>query len=255
MDHQIIRSLFKACIEASSLLNTDTEFAGKLQKMVPEIAPDRIGRHGQLQEWVEDKDDPNNKHRHVSHLWAVHPGSEITWNSSPELMKAARQSLLFRGDEGTGWSLAWKINFWARFLDGNHAYNMVKLLFRPVQIDKEVYAGGGGSYTNLFDAHPPFQIDGNFGAPAGMVEMLIQSHAGEIHILPALPDALPDGFIKGVRARGGFVLDFEWKSGKLQKLKVRSIAGQPCKLSYAGKTISFDTAKNKSYSFDGSLEN
>ena len=254
MDHQIIRSLFKACIEASSLLNTDMEFAGILKKMVPEIAPDRIGRHGQLQEWVEDKDDPHNKHRHVSHLWAVHPGNEINWETSPELMKAARQSLLYRGDEGTGWSLAWKINFWARFLDGNHAYDMVKLLFRPVQIDKEVYTGGGGSYANLFDAHPPFQIDGNFGAPAGMVEMLIQSHAGEIHILPALPDALPDGFIRGVRARGGFVLDFEWMAGKLQKLKVRSTAGQPCTIRYAGQTVTFDTRKNKSYSFDGALK-
>ncbi len=169
-------------------------------------------------------------------------------------MKAARQSLIFRGDEGTGWSLAWKINFWARFLDGNHAYDMVKLLFRPVQIDKEVYTGGGGSYANLFDAHPPFQIDGNFGAPAGMVEMLIQSHTGEIHILPALPDALPDGYIRGVRARGGFVLDFEWKAGKLTSLKVRSTAGQPCKINYAGQTVTFNTAKNKSYSFDGALK-
>jgi len=254
MDHQIIRALFKACIEVSSLLNTDMEFAGILKKMLPEIAPDRIGKYGQLQEWMEDKDDPNNKHRHVSHLWAVHPGSEINWKSSPELMKAARQSLLFRGDEGTGWSLAWKINFWARFLDGNHAYDMVKLLFRPVQIDKEAYAGGGGSYANLFDAHPPFQIDGNFGAPAGMVEMLIQSHTGEIQILPALPDALPDGFIRGVRARGGFVLDFDWKAGKLTTLKVRSTAGNPCRITYGGKTKEFPTRKGKSYAFGGQLE-
>ncbi len=253
MDHQIIRSLFRACIEASTLLGSDTAFAGTLRKMLPEIAPDRIGKHGQLQEWVVDKDDPNNKHRHVSHLWAVHPGSEINWKTAPELMKAARQSLLYRGDEGTGWSLAWKINFWARFLDGNHAYNMVKLLFRPVQIDKEVYTGGGGSYANLFDAHPPFQIDGNFGAPAGMVEMLIQSHAGEIQLLPALPDALPDGHIRGVRARGGFVLDFEWKDGKLHNLKVLSTAGQPCHITWSGKTVSFNTVKNKSYSFNGML--
>ncbi len=254
MDHQIIRSLFKACIEASALLNTDTEFAGTLQKMVPEIAPDQIGRHGQLQEWVQDKDDPHNKHRHVSHLWAVHPGNEINWKETPDLMKAARQSLLYRGDEGTGWSLAWKINFWARFLDGNHAWEMVKMVFRPVQIDKEVYSGGGGSYANLFDAHPPFQIDGNFGATAGIIEMLIQSHLGEIHLLPALPDALPDGFIRGVRARGGFILDFDWKSGKLQKLEVRSTAGQPCTISYAGKTVEFNTEKNKSYSFNGVLK-
>ncbi len=247
MDHQIIRALFRACIEASALLNIDTAFAETLRKMLPEIATDQIGRHGQLQEWIQDIDDPHNKHRHVSHLWAVYPGSEINWKETPELMKAAHQSLIYRGDEGTGWSLAWKINFWARFLDGNHAWEMIKMVFRPVQIDKEVYTGGGGSYANLFDAHPPFQIDGNFGATAGIIEMLVQSHLGEIHILPALPDALPNGYIKGVRARGGFILDFEWESGKLQKLKVRSTAGQHCKICYAGETISFDTAKNKSY--------
>lgn len=255
MDHQIIRALFSACIDASAILGADGAFADTLRRLVREIAYDHIGRHGQLQEWQEDKDDPNNKHRHVSHLWAVHPGNEINWKDTPALMKAARQSLLYRGDEGTGWSLAWKINFWARFLDGNHAYDMVKLLFRPVQIDKEVYTGGGGSYTNLFDAHPPFQIDGNFGAAAGIIEMLVQSHLREIHLLPALPDSLPDGSIRGVRARGGFILDFEWKAGKLQKIKVLSTAGNPCKISCAGKTIAFDTAKNKSYTFDGNLEN
>jgi len=255
MDHQIIRALFSACIDASAILGADGAFADTLRRLVREIAYDHIGRHGQLQEWQEDKDDPNNKHRHVSHLWAVHPGNEINWKDTPAFMKAARQSLLYRGDEGTGWSLAWKINFWARFLDGNHAYDMVKLLFRPVQIDKEVYTGGGGSYTNLFDAHPPFQIDGNFGAAAGIIEMLVQSHLREIHLLPALPDSLPDGSIRGVRARGGFILDFELKAGKLQKIKVLSTAGNPCKISCAGKTIAFDTAKNKSYTFDGNLEN
>lgn len=254
MDHQIIRALFRACIEASTLLNTDAEFAATLQTMLPEIAPDQIGRHGQLQEWQEDRDDPNDKHRHVSHLWAVHPGSEINWKETPGLMKAARQSLLYRGDEGTGWSLAWKINFWARFLDGNHAWEMIKMVFRPVQIDDEVYSGGGGSYANLFDAHPPFQIDGNFGATAGIIEMLVQSHLGEIHLLPALPDALPKGRISGVRARGGFVLDFEWKAGHLVSLKVHSTAGQPCTISYAGKTVQFNTEKNKSYSFNEALK-
>lgn len=254
MDHQIIRALFRSCIEASEILNTDQEFAQKLKEMLPQIAPNKIGQHGQLQEWMEDKDDPTNKHRHVSHLWAVYPGNEINWQQTPELMKAARQSLIYRGDDGTGWSLAWKINFWARFLDGNHAYDMVKLLFRPVQIENTVYVNGGGSYTNLFDAHPPFQIDGNFGAPAGMIEMLVQSQLNEIAILPALPDALPTGKISGVCARGGFELTFSWANGKLQKLEVLSKSGQNCKLHYGDKLIEMPTEKGKTYSFDGNLK-
>lgn len=254
MDHQIIRSLFRACVEASEILGEDQQFAQKLKEMLPKIAPNQIGKHGQLQEWMEDLDDPNNKHRHVSHLWAIHPGNEINWQETPDLMKAARQSLIYRGDEGTGWSLAWKINFWARFLDGNHAYDMVKLLFRPVQIDDVVYTGGGGSYTNLFDAHPPFQIDGNFGAPAGIIEMLIQSHLNEISILPALPDALSSGNISGVCARGGFELTYSWKDGKLQKLEVLSKAGQKCKLRYGKMIVEMDTEKGKRYSFDANLQ-
>jgi alpha-L-fucosidase 2 len=254
MDHQIIRALFRSCIEASEILGTDQAFAGKLKEMLPKIAPNQIGKHGQLQEWMEDRDDPTNKHRHVSHLWGVHPGIEINWKETPDLMKAARQSLLYRGDEGTGWSLAWKINFWARFLDGNHAYEMVKLLFRPVQIENTVYTGGGGSYTNLFDAHPPFQIDGNFGAPAGMIEMLVQSQLNEISILPALPDALPSGKIAGVCTRGGFELSFDWSYGKLNKIQVLSKAGQKCILRYGEKVIEMATEKGKTYSFDGELK-
>jgi len=254
MDHQIIRALFRSCIEASEILKTDQEFAQKLKEMLPQIAPNKIGQHGQLQEWMEDLDDPTNKHRHVSHLWAVYPGNEINWRQTPDLMKAARQSLIYRGDDGTGWSLAWKINFWARFLDGNHAYDMVKLLFRPVQIENTVYVSGGGLYTNLFDAHPPFQIDGNFGAPAGMIEMLVQSQLNEIAILPALPDALPSGKISGVCARGGFELTFSWANGKLQKLEVLSKAGQNCKLHYGDKLIEIPTEKGKTYTFDGNLK-
>lgn len=254
MDHQIIRALFRSCIDASELLGADHAFAQKLKEMLPKIAPNQIGKYGQLQEWMEDRDDPTNKHRHVSHLWAVYPGNEINWQQTPDLMKAARQSLIYRGDDGTGWSLAWKINFWARFLDGNHAYDMVKLLFRPVQIDDVVYSGGGGSYTNLFDAHPPFQIDGNFGAPAGMIEMLVQSQLNEIAILPALPDALPSGKITGVCARGGFELTFNWEGGKLQKLQVLSKAGQKCKLRYGEKVVEMATEKGKTYSFDGNMK-
>ena len=253
MDHQIIRALFRSCIDASEILGMDQAFASRLKEMLPKIAPNQIGKYGQLQEWMEDKDDPNNKHRHVSHLWAVYPGNEINWQQTPELMKAARQSLIYRGDDGTGWSLAWKINFWARFLDGNHAYDMVKLLFRPVQIENAVYTSGGGSYTNLFDAHPPFQIDGNFGAPAGMIEMLVQSQLNEIAILPALPDALPSGKISGVCARGGFELTFSWEGGKLQKLQILSKAGRKCKLHYGDKVVEMNTEKGKTYSFDGGL--
>ncbi len=254
MDHQIIRALFRSCIEASEILGTDQPFAQKLKEMLPQIAPNQIGKYGQLQEWMEDKDDPKNKHRHVSHLWAVYPGNEINWQQTPDLMKAARQSLIYRGDEGTGWSLSWKINFWARFLDGNHAFDMVKLLFRPVQIDDVVYTGGGGSYTNLFDAHPPFQIDGNFGAPSGMIEMLVQSQLNEISILPALPDALPAGKISGVCARGGFELTFNWSGGKLQHLKVLSKAGQKCKLRYGDKVLEMNTSIGKTYLFSGDLK-
>jgi alpha-L-fucosidase 2 len=247
MDHQIIRTLFNSCVEASDILNEDQKFAAKLKVLIPKIAPNQIGRLGQLQEWMQDVDDPNEKHRHVSFLWGVHPGNDITWEKSPELMKAARQSLLFRGDDGTGWSLAWKINFWARFLDGDHAYELIKLLFRVK--DEANVNWSGGSYINLFDSHPPFQIDGNFGAPAGIVELLVQSHQGFIDILPALPAALPNGHIKGVCARGGFELDLEWKAGKLTGLSVLSKAGAVCKIRIQGKPTEFPTGKGKLYSW------
>ena len=253
MDHQIIRSLFNACIEAMKILDTDHQFAAELKDLSMQIAPNQVGQHGQLQEWMEDLDDPENKHRHVAHLWGIHPAMDINWETSPEFMEAAKQSLLFRGDDGTGWSLAWKINFWARLLEGDHAYELVKLIFRPVSSDKTRYGRGGGSYANLFDAHPPFQIDGNFGAAAGIVEMLIQSHLSAINILPALPSALPDGSISGVCARGGFELSFSWKEGKLTRLEVLSKAGEPCKIKYLNRTIEFSTTPGETLSFDGQL--
>jgi len=245
MDHQIIRTLFKQCVEASEILKEDEVFAATLKEIIPKIAPNQIGRLGQLQEWMEDVDDPNEKHRHVSFLWGVHPGNDITWETSPELMKAARQSLIFRGDDGTGWSLAWKINFWARFLDGDHAYELIKLLFRVK--DEANVNWSGGSYINLFDAHPPFQIDGNFGAPAGMAELLVQSHQGFIDILPALPKALPNGHIRGICTRGGFELDMEWKAGRVARLSVLSKAGMPCRIKYNGQIVDFNTRKNEVY--------
>jgi alpha-L-fucosidase 2 len=253
MDHQIIRSLFYACIEAADLLDMDADFAAELQEQVGKIAPNQIGQYGQLQEWLEDVDDPENRHRHVSHLWGMHPGTDINWETTPDLMEATRQSLLFRGDEGTGWSLAWKINFWARLHDGDHAYELIKMQFRPVSGDNTSYRGGGGSYPNLFDAHPPFQIDGNFGAPAGIIEMLIQSHLSTIDILPALPSALPTGRISGVCARGGFELSFNWEEGKLQEVEVLSKAGELCNLRYGDKHTEFETDKGKQYRLDAHL--
>jgi alpha-L-fucosidase 2 len=252
MDHQIIRTLFRNCITASEILGTDQEFAAQLKELIPRIAPNQVGRLGQLQEWMEDVDDPNEHHRHVSFLWGVHPGDDITWEKSPELMKAARQSLIFRGDDGTGWSLAWKINFWGRFMDGDHAYQLIKLLFR-VKDEKNVN-WSGGTYINLFDSHPPFQIDGNFGAPAGIVELLVQSHQGFIDILPALPSALPEGQIRGVCARGGFELDMSWKEGKLVSLSILSKAGGICRVRYQGKMTEIPTKKGEMVDYFGNRE-
>jgi len=252
MDHQIIRALFRSCIKASELLSTDSEFADELQSLLPKIAPSQIGKHGQLQEWMEDKDDPNNHHRHVSHLWAVHPGNEINWEESPELMKAARQSLIYRGDEGTGWSLAWKINFWSRFLEGDRAYDLVQMLLSPAEEPGRRIRGG--SYPNLMDAHPPFQIDGNFGGAAGIVEMLMQSHLGHIDLLPALPAALPEGEISGLCARGGFELSFAWEGGKLIRVSLLSKAGEPCTLRYGDREVQFKTKAGEVYTFDSRLK-
>ncbi|MEP1488808.1 MAG: glycoside hydrolase family 95 protein [Algibacter sp.] len=251
MDHQIIRALFKSTIEASEILDVDKAFSKKLESMIPKIAPNKIGKHGQLQEWIEDKDNPESHHRHVSHLWAVYPGSEINYEDTPDLMKAAKQSLEYRGDNGTGWSLAWKVNFWSRFKDGNRAYKLLNVLLSPAEIPERKIRGG--SYPNLFDAHPPFQIDGNFGGASGILEMLLQSHLGKIELLPALPDALPNGNVKGIVARGGFELTFIWKNAILKEVEVLSKKGLPCKLEYNNKSIEFNTESGKTYKFDGFL--
>lgn len=252
MDHQLIRDLFNNCIQASTLLGIDNDFRDLLKEKIGQIAPNQIGRHGQLQEWIHDIDDPEEEHRHASHLWGVFPGQEINWEHTPDLMKAARQSLLFRGDGGTGWSLAWKINLWARFRDGDHAYRMLENLLRPaVESD-----GGerGGSYLNLFDAHPPFQIDGNFGGAAGIAEMLLQSQGDDIELLPALPAAWASGAVEGIRARGGFVLNFSWKNGELQELEILSEAGGECRLRYRGVERVIPTKKGDIYKLNQNLQ-
>jgi alpha-L-fucosidase 2 len=248
MDHEIIRSLFKSVIRASEVLQVDKSFRDSLQKSMRQIAPNQIGRFGQLQEWLQDVDDTANKHRHVSHLWAVYPGNEINWDEGPEFMKAGRQSLIYRGDAATGWSLGWKINLWARFKDGDHAYKLLQMLLSPAE------KGGAGSYHNLFDAHPPFQIDGNFGGAAGIGEMLVQSHTTFLDLLPALPSALANGEINGICARGGFRLNLKWKDGKLQSADVLSLAGKDCTVRYDYKVMSFKTEKGKTYKLNGNLE-
>lgn len=248
MDHQIIRDLFRNVAAAGQVLKVDTDLSSHLLAKADRIEPNRIGKYGQLQEWVRDMDDTSNKHRHVSHLWAVYPGNEINWERTPELLKAARQSLIYRGDAATGWSLGWKINLWARFLDGDHSYQLIQMLLSPSK-------GGAGSYPNLFDAHPPFQIDGNFGGAAGIGELLVQSHLGPIDLLPALPSALPDGKVLGFRARGGFELDLFWKAGKLERVYVRSLAGMPLELRYGKKTVKVEqTRRGRQYVFDGELK-
>ena len=252
MDHQIIRELFKNTIRATDVLQVDPTIKTILSEKIKGLAPNQIGRYGQLQEWLQDKDDTTNKHRHVSHLWGVYPGTDITFQQK-NLMEAAKQSLLFRGDDGTGWSLAWKTNLWARFKDGNHALKMASKFLSPADADS-ISPEKGGVYKNLFDAHPPFQIDGNFGGAAGIAEMLVQSHTGIIELLPALPDALQNGSIKGLVARGNFEIDMVWKNGKLEAVGIYARETNDCLIQYQQKTIEIKAQKGKRYFLNAQLQ-
>jgi len=265
MDHQIIRNLFANVIEASQVLALDEELRARLVDLRARIAPNQIGRNGQLQEWLEDKDNPKNTHRHMSHLWGLHPGDEITLRGTPELAAAARRSLEFRGDGGTGWSKAWKISLWARLGDGDHAHKMLVELIAK------------STLPNLFDTCPPFQIDGNFGGTAGMAEMLFQSHEREtaeggrrkaekgrgeaqgldgyvLRLRPALPAAWPTGSGRGLRARGAFDLDIAWRDGRLTRAVIRSGQGSACKVCYGDRMTWLRPAVGERVVLDAELQ-
>ncbi|MXN90835.1 glycoside hydrolase family 95 protein [Flavobacterium sp. Sd200] len=264
MDMGIIKDLFANTIQASEILNTDADFRQTLQKANEKLFPFQIGSKGQLQEWYKDFEDVDPHHRHTSHLYALHPANIISPLKTPELANAARKTLELRGDDGTGWSLAWKVNMWARLLDGNHAYTLFRNQLRLTKDNDPAFKGHGGAYPNLFDAHPPFQIDGNFAGTAGVIEMLMQSQNNEIHLLPALPDAWKEGAIKGIVAKGNFTVDIEWNGNKLTQAVITSNIGGTCTVRNAqpfsvkgvkakskktaiGYTITFETMKGKTY--------
>lgn len=245
MDHMIIRELFRSVISASEILGTDKAFAKKVKSALEQLAPTRIGRDGRILEWTEEFEEPEPGHRHISHLYGLFPGNEITKTASPDLFEAASKTIQYRLEHGgghTGWSRAWIINFYARLFDGDKAHENLRALLEK------------STLPNLFDNHPPFQIDGNFGAVSGIVEMLLQSHDNGMAILPALPSEWTEGEVKGLRARGGFEIDIAWSGGRLKQLTIRSLHGKTCVIRSEGLTVTLETTAGKTYTLDGKLQ-
>jgi alpha-L-fucosidase 2 len=242
MDMQILRDLFQNTINAADTLGLDRDFQKQLADTRPRLAPNQIGSAGQLQEWLQDWDMQAGDihHRHVSHLYGLFPGRDITLRGTPDLAAAVKKSLEIRGDRATGWATAWRICLWTHLDDGDHAFAILKFLISPER-----------TYPNMFDAHPPFQIDGNFGGAAGIAEMLMQSQPGEIEVLPALPQAWPDGSVTGLRARGGFAVDVSWKEGRLVEAAVRSLNGGSTQLRYGAVTHDVKLGKDKTFHWNG----
>jgi len=257
-DQQVIHELFSNVLSASVVLNDKNPLLSEIDSALKKLALPKIGSDGRLMEWREEFTETEPTHRHVSHLYMLHPGNQIDPSNTPDLAAAVRKSLDVRTDIGTGWSLAWKVNFWARLKDGNRAYQLLKNVLRPVENRGTNYSNAGGTYQNLFCAHPPYQIDGNFGATSGIAEMLLQSHVVEgedfiIQVLPALPDAWPSGEVKGLKARGGFEVSIKWEEKKMVSCTVKSLAGSDMKVSYKGKIFASSTELGESFELNGGM--
>jgi alpha-L-fucosidase 2 len=253
-DLGMIRQLLGDLTTASEILNRDTEFRAELRNTLERLVPYQIGSDGSLQEWYHDWQDADPQHRHQTHLFGLHPGTHIDPELTPQLADAARAALEIKGDESTGWSKGWRINLWARLHDGDRAYKLYRELLSYVPpVEDMRYHRGGGTYPNLMDAHPPFQIDGNFGGTAGVAEMLVQSHTGEVRLLPALPAAWPTGSIAGVRVRGGAEVDLEWDDGVLQSATITASAGGTFRIVYGDLTATVELAAGEEVQLDGNL--